>query len=571
MRLVLSEYVHTLRERDELDRLVADLVVSMGYVPLTRPQVGVRQHGVDLAAVGKSAIDGVDELLLFVMKQGDIGRTQWQGDTNSVRQSLDEVLDVYVRNNIAPEHATFRRKIIVATTGDLKEQTLVDWVAYQKRYEREASYEFWGGEKLAELLETHLLDEHLFANEDRADLRKALALAGDADYGYENLQRLVLRQLGLTTKGELAPDASDKRALSKAMRRVHLAAQICAHWAEDNGDSRQAVWIYERTALWTWHRILLAPKGDHPALMELFNDIWQSYVLGVQRYFERISAHLHVRDGMAAQSYESAEQSLVLFEHIGLLACVGLTGLSTADIDPEQDAQRDMSIEVVAEGLCAIVANNPAANSPRLDRHVVDLSLAFLFLVQVNRSREVATWLEEIAKRLDWCFKTRRSFPVGTDSIDDLAELTAGALDDDSRDALMRTSWCLPTVLTWCAIAGLDDVYEQVVKSHRANYPSVCPQIWHADSDSARRWYFGDALDETGESEAPFNLPVVASEMRGSMLAFAELKRLDWAATSIAWESGWAALDCIACRHFGLPVPVSVWYPLARMAQAGSA
>ena len=95
MKLILAHYLRTLRERDEFDRLLPELLVEMGYVPLAKPQTGVRQYGVDFAAVGQCAEDGVKEILLFVIKQGDIGRTEWDGDPKtSVRPSLVEVLDV---------------------------------------------------------------------------------------------------------------------------------------------------------------------------------------------------------------------------------------------------------------------------------------------------------------------------------------------------------------------------------------------------------------------------------------------------------------------------------------------
>ena len=53
MRLIISQFLRTLRERDEFDRLLPDLLLAMGYVSLAKPQTGVRQYGVDLAAVGK--------------------------------------------------------------------------------------------------------------------------------------------------------------------------------------------------------------------------------------------------------------------------------------------------------------------------------------------------------------------------------------------------------------------------------------------------------------------------------------------------------------------------------------
>ena len=50
LALVIAEYLRTLKERNELDRLLPDLLVEMGYVPISRPQTGNRQFGVDIAA-----------------------------------------------------------------------------------------------------------------------------------------------------------------------------------------------------------------------------------------------------------------------------------------------------------------------------------------------------------------------------------------------------------------------------------------------------------------------------------------------------------------------------------------
>lgn len=79
MKLVIAEYLRTLRERDELDRLLPDLLVEMDYVLVARPQTGNRQYGVDIAARGNNSETGEDELLLLVVKQGDIGRAEWDG------------------------------------------------------------------------------------------------------------------------------------------------------------------------------------------------------------------------------------------------------------------------------------------------------------------------------------------------------------------------------------------------------------------------------------------------------------------------------------------------------------
>src|SRR5690606_27410478 len=121
MRLVLREYLTMLKESGEFDALFPDLLLAMNIVPLSKAQVGVRQAGVDIAAVGNDEA-GTRTLWLFVLKRGDVGRRDWDSRPQSVRQSLDEIKDVYLRNHVAPEHADLPVKVVVATTGEFKQE-----------------------------------------------------------------------------------------------------------------------------------------------------------------------------------------------------------------------------------------------------------------------------------------------------------------------------------------------------------------------------------------------------------------------------------------------------------------
>ena len=562
MRLILSQFLHTLRERDEFDRLLPDLLVAMGYVPLAKPQTGVRQFGIDLAAVGESLSDGVEEMLLFVIKRGDIGRRDWDnGDPTSVRPSINEALDFYLTKLIAPEHAGLRKTIILATTGDIKQDIDSVWTAFKEVNAAKASFDFWGGDRVSDLIERHMLDEHLFAADDRSDLRRALALAGDGEYDFRDLNRLLLRQLGLKTDGSLADSSVDARTLRKTVRRIHLASQICAHWARGEGDTRQALWVSERALLWTWHRIQLLKEGERPQFYPDIADLWRSYTKAAGNYFEIIQPHLHVRDGMAGYGSEGAEFAVVLFEHIGLLASFGLACCMEVPQDQNAAEVIQSNIEAIADGLCALIDNNPASASPRLDGHAIDICLALFFLVNAGRTEQAKKWLAETSKRLDYCFKVKSSFPVSTDSLEDLVALTVAPVDEVLRADLMRTSWCLATIAGWCVILGLDAHYSMLSRGASESYADVCAQLWHPTRDWAERWYFGGAL-KFGEAEAPYALPASHSEMRRRISDFTKRPEYDWVEGSLSLGVGLWAIDFIACRHLRMPVPASVWYRL---------
>lgn len=76
MRLVIREYLRMLKESGELDEFLPELLLKMGFILTSKAQKGVRQGGVDIAAVGKD-ITGQDTLLLLVVKCGNITRSNW--------------------------------------------------------------------------------------------------------------------------------------------------------------------------------------------------------------------------------------------------------------------------------------------------------------------------------------------------------------------------------------------------------------------------------------------------------------------------------------------------------------
>jgi hypothetical protein len=559
MRLIISQFLRTLRERDEFDRLLPDLLLTMGYVPLAKPQTGVRQYGVDVAAAGKSPVDDEDELLLFVIKQGDLGRRDWDNpEPTAIRSSLNEVLDVYLTKMVPPEYSSFRKVVVLATTGDLKQDVEFNWTSYKEQNAQKACFDFWGADKVSNLIERHMLNENLFAAEDRSDLRKSLALAAAPEYEFQDFKRLLLRQLGMTPKGKVVDTGVTSNQLQKVFKRVHLAALICAHWAQTDGDSRKALWIMERTLLWSWHRLLLLEQKEQKLFHSMIFAMRRSHAEIGAEYFQVIGPHLGAKDGMAGYGTEGAAFSMVLFEHIGLISTLGLAYA----LEPRETAEENQlvasSVMAIADGLCALIENHEASASPRLDAHIIDIALALVFLLLAGRTEAVQIWLSHIAVRLDFCFKSRSGFPVGTDSLEDLAELQVNPTERLTAN-LMQTSWCLATVAGWCTILGLNEHYAAIVEGATHAYKEVCAQLWHPTADWPERWYFENALD-TGNTEAPYVLPAEASELRQRMTNFLTLDAYDWPAASPSRAVDLFVLDFIACRHFRMPVPASMWY-----------
>lgn len=562
MKLVIAEFLRTLKERDELDRLLPDLLVEMGYVPLARPQTGNRQFGVDLAVRGKDPRSGIDELLLAVIKKGDIGRAEWDGGEQSVRRSINEILDVYLKSHVEPQDKGKNVHIVVAANGELKQVVQASWCGFIADVQSRASVEFWGVDQLAELIETHLLDEHVFRDEDRKQLRRALSLSGDRDYDRRDLHRLFLRTLGLSTTGELETPQKTGKALLKALRIVNLSAHAFASWALAEGDTKQGLRGMERALLWSWHRLQLADDTTRKeAMAEAFGMLWTGYLVACKNYFERVQPHCYTEDALLRYGGDSSELSVIAFDLVGTLATIGLSQIFVVSANEvEIDARRGQA-QIVANALTSLIFNNGICSSPCLDRHSQDITLALLLLVLSDRVDEAANWLKKLVRNIDYSYKAKRHVPVSTDSLDDLPE-ESGWNGEQASERLMDTSWTLATLAGWSAIIDQDDCYELLAKGCKESYPGVCVQLWHPDEDLYKHLYFGQANIDCGASEAPIDLPENAAAWRDHIRTILASGQAVIAEASPAARAGISVLDLVASRHFLTPIVPAFWYRL---------
>jgi hypothetical protein len=99
IQLVLSHYLAGLRERNELDALLPELLKEMGHSVLSRPQIGVAQAGVDIVST-MAGEDGEEEVFLYVIKFGDVGRGHFYGGVQAIDPSVREACNTFIRNRL---------------------------------------------------------------------------------------------------------------------------------------------------------------------------------------------------------------------------------------------------------------------------------------------------------------------------------------------------------------------------------------------------------------------------------------------------------------------------------------
>ena len=122
MKRLIREYIALLKEREELDAILPNLLRQMNFEVLSEPRRGTAQHGVDIPAVG-SLNAAQESVYLFSIKPGNLTHASWNGpSTQSLRQSLDKIIDVYIPTKLPVRYRELPIIICICIGGVINEE-----------------------------------------------------------------------------------------------------------------------------------------------------------------------------------------------------------------------------------------------------------------------------------------------------------------------------------------------------------------------------------------------------------------------------------------------------------------
>lgn len=573
MKLIIKEFLSQLRESGELDRLLPDLLARMKLIPISRAQVGVRQNGVDIAAVGKDR-NGIKTLYLFVLKVGDLGRRDWDGGVNAVRATLNQIQDSYLHTSVREEHQALPVKVVICSTGELKQEVQQDYTGYINGHTTSnLGFEFWSGDDLADMVDAHLLDEYAIDPSQRADLRRAIALIGSRDYDLRHAYKIAQVLLIDSHDGSQVLNNTRRRLFIRQMKTVALVLEIIFRWADEEGNLLNAFRMGERCCLWAWEAIRARDLFKYRPAIAAFRDIYQIHDRICAAYFDKLGPFFWVRDGLSGFASENALVTGKVFEQIGILAQIGLMQQHHAEMalgegNEAAAASAADDADLVADTLIAAIKNNASSGSPRYDGNAIEVSLAFLLLLLTDKPEAAKQWLDDLASRVSFAFKVKQHFPVATDAFDDLVAMEVGELSEDQVEKLRHLSTLVPTLMYWSLILGHDEVYQSLRERDASAFEGVCLQLWYADDQTESLIYRQPAQYESGTTEALLKFPEQVGDLLRAEIKKAKSKAIVSLDTLSAVKQGPWVMIAMACRHFRTPFPPQLWMPFLLQARA---
>jgi hypothetical protein len=552
MKLIIRQYLAGLRERNELDAVLPDLLSQMGLTVYSRPGRGTRQDGVDVAAIG-SIDGGPEKVYVFSIKSGDLTRKEWDGDiVQSLRPSLNEIIDAYIPNRIPPEHKD--KEVVICATfgGDVQEQVRPQFVGFMSQNSKanRISFEEWNGDKLANLIQLHFLREGLIGDRSRSDLRKTLALLDEPESSYEYFASLVRGIDGACSN-------DDERV--RGLRQLSVCLWILFSWSRD-ADNLECAYRASELALlhgWNIYRAFAGKKTKaSEAASASFMAIFQVYRQITSAYLAKVAPHLRQEHGLssAVRGGSSIDVNLKLFDLLGRLAIGGIWSFTALLMTKEQDSARAMLLEevsTVAAAIGSLITTNPTLYSPLKDDQAIEIGLAASLLLSSEEGRDVLlSWLPEMLRRINFSFAANEKYPSVLDSYSELLDHPVSK-EPKYRENATSAAVLYPVLAHIAAILEDDAIFQSADRLQSGVLPHCNFQLWFPDDASEENLYTNKELH---------GIALTDIKLKGGRTAFLEMIAGEIAQFPQCFalscvKNNWWPLVLVACRHFRLPLP----------------
>jgi hypothetical protein len=558
MKLLLRDYLASLKEREELDAILPDLLSELGFTVWSRPQRGTQQSGVDIAAVGPDD-DGERKVFLFSVKAGDLTRQDWDGSPQALRSSLNEIQDVYIRNRVPARYKDLRVVICIAFGGVVQEQLRDQLTAYIERHTNDRiSFDEWNGDRIAGLLLTGILREELLPKAFRSSFQKAVAMVDEPDVSYQHFAVLAraIREAG----------AASHKASVRAARQLNLCVWVLFVWSRDIGNVEAAYRASELALLSVWvlaRSFLDRGRRNARKMRLLVLKIIDLHLNVATELLERkFFPYVEVQHGLSVSvnSSSAVDVNLAMFEALGRIGLTGLWMKWVADLGGEiEEEAREGIVRYTRAGI-AMISKNPSLLLPISDRQTTDIALFLMLWVDSGINVPgMGQWLEEMASRLDFTIRTRGLYPSTASDYRDLADHPRDGSDEYFKESTAGST-LIPLLTAWLHALQRTVSVEAMGKLVREELEHCTLQLWMPDEASEQTLYTGDG--EGGR--ALCDLPVGRG---GEILLRTILEACDK-------DDGFLSLSAVkarlwpivlmACRHHRVPVPVNFWIEAMR-------
>lgn len=546
IQLILSHYLGGLKERDELDALLPELLMAMGHSVLSRPQVGVAQAGVDVVSTTTSE-QGETEVFLFVIKFGDVGRDDFYGGKQSIDPSIREAANDFVRNRLEESLRGFRKRIVLLTNGVLKQEAQASYSALTKDIaERpQCSLEFWGADQLAPLIEQHLFDESLLLATGKSDLRAALAGLEESDPAIRRFIRFVSACFKAPDEEQAQSDATRKRKFLKRCAAAAMGWGVLLVWGQKEGNLKPGVVAGEYLALRLWAEAVRAGFTEYPPFEERMQAVMHLLIKSLLEYYGKVAPQLVNRRALLHYRPDRILYADLVFEEFGRLATFLL-------LLQRVEGHEELRAEIVTL-IRRLLNEHTTYRLPVYDGQTIDLTLVLAALMGEKDWESAKRVTANCTGSLVRAVVKDEYLPVDTDLLEDAIALGTG--EAEPRE-FFETSSLVPALALVAALLGDETTLQRLRDEALPLMHDVTLERWFPTADL-------EILTGTGRSVSDVGVSRALAGLRNTALEEADAAKKNSPGAAVPsdfkWHgTPWSVLVALSARLHRHPLPT--WF-----------
>ena len=495
-------------------------------------------------------------IIIYRLQAGDLTRNNWNLDgIQALRPSIDEIIDSYIPHRLPVEHRQKPIVICLCFGGNIQEQVRTDIEGFIKRNTKKGiKFGEWDGDKLAELISIYFLREDLLPKNFQSLLRKSIALLDEPEVSYKHFTLLV--DVLVKTK------TSKKAATIKLIRQLNICLWILYVWCREANNLESAFVSSEYTLLQTWEitRPFLEPNTpDSRSILENFGSVLYVYEQISSLFLKtRILPYVVKLHAISSgiQPSCNVDVNLKLFDVLGRLAMGGIFANWKLESIPSENNELitliNNELKIYTFSIRQLIENNPMLLSPYRDNQAIDIALAMWFLCLDHGSHKfLHNWLIEVLHRVRFNFATNSNYPCNLHAYHELLEHPSDK-SDAYRNEMTAASILYPTIATFSAILGFDDIYSEIQDFKNTSLTHCNFQFWYPDETTEDKFYTNH--DSHGATLSHLKVEKTKEEFLAQI--FKECHATDYFKEMSAVKFNFWPLILIGCRHYRLPIPV---------------
>lgn len=378
---VISEYLESLKEDNELDYIFPILLESMGFRIVSTPKnsKGQSQYGKDIVAIGKD--EGGCKCKWYFELKGNAAKDINDSNINckdGVRDSICAAKDVEFTAFSVPGFSSLPTKIVFVHNGILQENTRTQFEGFIKREFPNGGFERWGIEKLTDLFYKHLFDECLYRDEDSYRLVKRILVMYDAPgWDVEDFGKLVDIQLSHCPTNQSKP-----RVLRKCFSSINLMLAILFKEGQRINNYLPAKRASDIAVLKTWAWILKHNKTASHKIIRLFGNIVKLQLNIYAEYLNKLLPLATQYKGLYMVNGHQAERLFFPLRCFDFISDVIYYNIAVREYLPHKK-RKDFDKQGV-DLIMRIINCNSGFDIPLLDTHSIPILLVIKYVTDMR-------------------------------------------------------------------------------------------------------------------------------------------------------------------------------------------